>query len=180
MYLINVICSSCGNLLSLPEEVKHVTCSGCLAPLYIKRTDTTIYSEALPLGKPSNLEIQSYVEHDMKESFARMDIDTNEEIYYKIKRLDDAWKIEQEQYIKDGELPANSEKTGPSMLGLIGFLLGIGIMIQGEGEGPLVFAILVIMISIVIFIGASANSKDYFVQKREYEKQRTQLESQLK
>jgi len=206
MHLINVVCSNCGTLLSIPEEVKHATCNGCETPFSVRQTDTITFTEPMLLARPEHLAVVPFEEEEPvipeeepayitdnkiilseleqwnlangKELEPVNQID-NEEIKAQLKSLDEMWAKEKKQFERENSSPANYKNEGLIIFGIVSCFASMILFAQGVSY-------LSIMAVVVFFGGIGswalyyANVAYYFERKKAYENERIKLESQLR
>jgi len=177
MNLINVICSNCGHLISIPESVKHATCNGCQTPLSIQQTDSSTYTEAMPLGRLSDLDVVAVNKVN------------NEDIYSKIEMLDNAWKIELEHFQLEGGRPKQKYKIALLifvtliLVAAIVTIRNVDLLVLRPGLGLLFWVFLLILILGALaykVIKGSIRLKTFRYKKKDYEEKRTRFVLQLK
>jgi len=176
MNLINVICSNCGEVISIPEDITHATCKGCNTLSLVIHSENSTYTRPLPMARPTSLAIEPSM------------VTSNEEVYKQVQLLDNAWEIEQEQFKSEGKLPSKDDQLIVYLVSTILFVFGLLFYIEKvfvENKGAFLLWPAAFFMGLVAFIGVliiyhSRRNSHFFEKKKEYKEKRTRLLLQLK
>ncbi|RCS53016.1 hypothetical protein DTL42_09390 [Bremerella cremea] len=171
MKLIPLNCRQCGAPLSVPEDVRHVTCLHCGTQLAVVREGAAAYTEILQQLDRRTSVVEEKVGH----------LDQRQQLF----ELDQEWARQREAFYvhaKDGSSRLPSKKdarmTGATAgVGLV-ILCGVTLLSGLPSEGIVVvipFILLFGAIGGVVSMRQYAKARDYEFAKRRYQRRRAKL-----